>query len=68
MSTQQKQRAAEKAAKKRWQKVPFIANLREKRTGQYTTGCIQAKSQEEAEFIAQQTWGFHFQVLDVKPT
>lgn len=68
MTTQQKQRAIDKACKKRWQKVPFIVKLQEKRTGQYTTGCLQAKSQEEAEFIARQTWGFHFKILEVKPT
>lgn len=64
MTTQQKN----KTAKKRWQKVPYSVYLQEKRTRQKTISCVQATSQAEAEFIAQQKWRMHFKILEVKPT
>jgi hypothetical protein len=52
--------------KPRWQKEPYTVYLREKRTGKDTVSCVQAKSVEEAKFIAHENWGVHFHITDVK--
>jgi hypothetical protein len=52
--------------KPRWQKESYSVYLKEKRTGKDTCSCVQAKSLDEAKFIAYKNWGMHFHITDVK--
>lgn len=52
--------------KPRWKKESYIVTLQSKKTWEQTTGCVQAKSQEEAEFLAHKYWGWDYKILKVR--
>lgn len=51
--------------KPRWQKSNYIATLRNKKTWGETSAFLQAKSTDEAEFLAYQYWGRDYKILKV---
>lgn len=51
--------------KPRWKKDSYIVTLRNKKTWGETSAFLQAKSVDEAEFLANQYWGMDYKILKV---
>lgn len=52
--------------KGRWPKKVYIVYLFDRKLWQKTSSCLEATSQEEAEYISRITWGRNFKILEVK--
>lgn len=52
--------------KGRWPKKVFIVHLLDLKLWKKTSACLEATSQEEAEYVAWNNWGRNFKILEVK--
>lgn len=52
--------------KGRWPKKVYNVKLLDLKLWKPTSACLEATSQEEAEYVAWKNWGRNFKILEVK--